>query len=158
VHAALLDTGLPACALRLELTETATVVAHTQIDAALTAVRALGVLLALDDFGTGYSSLAHVQRFQPDEVKLDRRFVQGLGRSPRDDTIAGAAVHLAKQLGCTVVAEGIEEHSQREAAVDLGCDHGQGYLIARPQPPEQLARLLARSSSAHPAARTASRV
>ena len=148
VRSALRRSGLPPGALTLELTETAIVGAHSQVDAALAQVRGMGVLLALDDFGTGYSSLAHLQRFQPDKVKLDRSFVQRLGRSPRDDAIAEATVKLARTLGSAVVAEGIEDGAQQAAAGALGCDYGQGFYFARPQPPEGFAALLEAGAAA----------
>ncbi len=146
VSSALHVSGLPAHALTLELTETAQT--SPAADTALHALRALGVRLALDDFGTGYSGMSYLQRFAPDIVKLDKCFVDGLGRSGRDDLITSALVSLALSLGSTLIAEGVESPDQARALTRLGCRHAQGYLFSAPRDPSQLEHLLATRSSA----------
>jgi EAL domain-containing protein (putative c-di-GMP-specific phosphodiesterase class I) len=105
---------------------------------AVTRLRRLGTAISVDDFGTGYSSLAYLQRFSIDELKIDRAFVRDLGRESSASALVAAIVAMARALGLFVVAEGIEETSQLEAVRALGCDAAQGFLIMRPQPPEDL--------------------
>jgi diguanylate cyclase (GGDEF)-like protein/PAS domain S-box-containing protein len=102
----------------------------------------LGVRLAIDDFGTGYSSLAYLRRFPVHTLKVDRSFVSGLGVDADSRAVVAAIIELAHALGLEVVAEGVEEQVQFDALVDLGCDRAQGFLFARPAPPEALAELL----------------
>jgi len=102
----------------------------------------LGVRLAIDDFGTGYSSLAYLRRFPVHTLKVDRSFVSGLGLDGDSRAVVAAIVELAHALGLEVVAEGVEEHVQLDALVDLGCDRAQGFLFAHPAPPEALLDLL----------------
>ena len=100
----------------------------------------LGVRLALDDFGTGYSTLAHVQRLNVDILKIDRSFVEQMTGNDRDREIIGAITAMAHALGMSVVGEGIETDRQLGAARPrLGCDEGQGFLLARPLPPDGVA-------------------
>jgi EAL domain-containing protein (putative c-di-GMP-specific phosphodiesterase class I) len=102
----------------------------------------LGVGLAIDDFGTGYSSLAHLKRFPIQVLKLDRAFVAGLGTDRSDTEIVRAVVSLGEALGLEVVAEGMETRDQLDTLLDLGCHLGQGYLLGRPVPSNELAAQL----------------
>ena len=104
----------------------------------LHALKDLGVRLAIDDFGTGYSSLVYLKRFPVDELKVDRSFVDGLGRDTEDTAIVTAIVQLAGAVGVQVVAEGVETDEQRDALLALGCRLAQGYLFAPPLPASQL--------------------
>lgn len=144
VFDALHESGLPGDALVLELTETAVMSAGPEISARLTELKALGVRLAIDDFGAGYTSLSHLRRFPIDMLKLDKAFVQGLGREKRDASIAEAVISLAHALGMTTVAEGIETPEQLQVLTELGCDLGQGWLFARAAPPADAAALIGR--------------
>lgn len=123
---------IPANRLRLELTETAAVTDVSE--AALSDLRAMGVLFAIDDFGTGHSSLTRLRHLPVGEVKVDRSFVAGLGVRPEDDAIVRSTINLAHSLGVEVVAEGVETPQILERLVDMGCDLAQGHLIARPMP------------------------
>jgi diguanylate cyclase (GGDEF)-like protein len=139
---ALASARLPAERLLLEITET-TLAEDTEATLArLQALKAVGVRLAIDDFGTGYSSLAYLQRFPVDVLKIDKAFVDGVARDESDAAIVRAIVALAEALGVRTVAEGIEEPTQCAALRALGCAQGQGYLFARPLPPDALAALL----------------
>jgi diguanylate cyclase (GGDEF)-like protein/PAS domain S-box-containing protein len=148
VTAALAESGLPAAALKLEVTETVAMEAGGLSIPTLQALRALGVRLAIDDFGTGYSSLAYLKRFPVDTLKVDRSFVNGIDRDEQDSAIVRSVVGLARSLGLTVTAEGIETQDQLEVLRTLACDEGQGYLFQRPQPAEVIGGLLQQLPSA----------
>jgi EAL domain-containing protein (putative c-di-GMP-specific phosphodiesterase class I) len=109
----------------------------------LASLRGRGARLVLDDFGTGNSGLAQMLRLPLDGVKLDKQFIQRLGVDARAEEIVRATVSLAHSLGLEVVAEGIETEQQDAMARMLGCDAGQGYLYARPMPPDMLRAWLA---------------
>ena len=134
------ETGLAAADLRLELTESALIEHLEPATAALERLRELGVKAVLDDFGTGYSSLSLLQRLPVSGLKVDRSFVASLGGTEEDDgnAIVSAIVGMAKALGLTVVAEGVETAGQAERVSELGCDLAQGYYFGRPVPAQDL--------------------
>lgn len=135
------EHGVAPSQLCLEVTETALIGELGEAKATLAALSGLGVRIALDDFGTGYSTLAHLQRLDVDILKIDRSFVEQIGASARDREIIGAITAMAHALGLSVVGEGIETDGQLGELAALGCDEGQGFLLARPQPAEQVAAL-----------------
>ena len=141
VSAALHDSGLPAEALCLEITETVLMSDAPAALRTLTALKALGVDLAIDDFGIGYSSLAYLKRFPVDTLKIDRSFVEGLGTDPLDLPIVQAVLSLGHTLGLDVVAEGVETPLQEKTLKALGCQRAQGFLYARPRRPEDVPSL-----------------
>jgi EAL domain-containing protein (putative c-di-GMP-specific phosphodiesterase class I) len=94
----------------------------------------MGAQIALDDFGTGYSSLSVLKRYPVSAIKIDRSFTNGLPDDADDLAIVTALTAMAKSLGLTVIAEGIETDSQHETLRTLDCDHAQGYLIGKPAP------------------------
>jgi EAL domain-containing protein (putative c-di-GMP-specific phosphodiesterase class I) len=118
-------------------------------------LRAHGLRLMLDDFGTGYSSLSYLRRFPLDSVKVDRSFVDGLGRDPQDAAIMRAIVEMCHCLGLPVVAEGVESPTQLEQVRRLGCEHVQGYLISRPLPAREAGAFLWLHMGSDAEARTA---
>ena len=139
---ALSRTGAHPTRLTLELTETLLMeTGHSATDI-LAALREVGVQIALDDFGTGYSSLSYLQRFPVDVLKLDRSFISGLGTEPSATKIVAATIDMARALGMSVVAEGVETAQQLQYLRDFACHFAQGYHLARPQPPEAIAALL----------------
>jgi diguanylate cyclase (GGDEF)-like protein/PAS domain S-box-containing protein len=138
------ETGVNAESLCLEITESVVMEQSHGTVATLAELKELGVQLAIDDFGTGYSSLGYLKRFRLDYLKVDRSFVDGLGRDPEQTAIVDAVVRLAQALGLGVIAEGVERPEQLAALRDLGCDLVQGYLFARPEPPEVAGELLDR--------------
>src|SRR5450759_2634760 len=114
----------------LEITESGTV--DTGIGP-LVELKTLGVSLALDDFGTGFSSLNQIRRLPPvDTLKIDRSFIEDLGRAPADVAIVAAVIGMARALDLAVIAEGIENEAQVQALRELGCERGQGFYFARP--------------------------
>jgi diguanylate cyclase (GGDEF)-like protein len=142
VAAALADSGLPATALVLEITETVLMHDTEATIARLTALKALGVRLAVDDFGTGYSSLRYLRRFPIDILKMAKPFVDGLDVDDEGRALARAIVELATSLKLACIAEGIEEPGQADALHQLGCGLGQGFHFARPMAPDAIAALL----------------
>jgi EAL domain-containing protein (putative c-di-GMP-specific phosphodiesterase class I) len=139
---ALLDNGLEPGALCLELTETTFMEDAGIHRETLAGIRELGVGLAIDDFGTGYSSLTYLKRFPVNVLKIDQAFVRGLGEDAADTAIVRSVIDLAHAVGLVVVAEGVETRQQLVHLRALGCDLGQGYFFARPQPAAELEELL----------------
>ena len=99
--------------------------------------------IAIDDFGTGFSSLGQLRRFPIDVIKVDRSFVQGVEHDAKDAAITANLVTLAHALGLVAIAEGIESNGQLESIRELGCDLAQGFLFARPVPPDEVSHVLA---------------
>jgi diguanylate cyclase (GGDEF)-like protein len=125
------ESGLPASALKLEVTESCIMDNDSSSDV-MDALKELGVQLYLDDFGTGYSSLSYLQRFNVDALKIDKSFVQRLTVDGGEGEIVSAITSLAHNLGLKVIAEGVQTPAQLEHLRELGCEFGQGYLFARP--------------------------
>ena len=139
--------GVKPSMLQLELTESAVFERREgrtgeSNEDAVSRLRELGVRLAIDDFGTGYSSLSYLKRWRVDYLKIDRSFVRDLVTDLSDLAIVGAIIAMARHLNIQVVAEGIEGWQQLEKLRHLGCNFAQGYLFAKPAPPEQCRRYL----------------
>ncbi len=147
VAEALLDSGLAAECLELEVTESAVMDCPDQAQELLTRLRNLGVRLAIDDFGTGYSSLARLRHLPVHKLKLDRSFVEGLPADSGDAAIAHAVVALGHSLGLRVLAEGIETQAQADFLQRIGCELAQGYWFGRPQAASDLASTLTRAAA-----------
>lgn len=140
VHQALERSGIHPWRLILEITETRAV---ADIEVALKALFELGevgVRVSLDDFGTGYSNLACLKLLPVSELKVDKAFVKDIADSPRDVAIVTAIVAMARMLGASVVAEGVETARQLAMLASIGCGAAQGYLIGRPMEPEELVK------------------
>jgi diguanylate cyclase (GGDEF)-like protein len=142
--------------LVLEITETSMLHSGADLRRRLDAIKDLGVRLALDDFGTGYSSLTWLQSVPADIVKLDRSFVAGLATDPGKAAIISAVLWLAKALGMSVIAEGVEEIEDAELLAKEGCPAVQGYLFSRPLEPEGMRKLLTGPIVEFPSPRPAS--
>ena len=119
-------------AFELEITESVVMGDQDDIFDRLSELKRLGVRLAIDDFGTGYSSLSYLRRLPVETLKIDKSFISGLGRNPKDRLIASATISLAQTLGLAVVAEGVETARQATHLRKLGCDLAQGYYFAKP--------------------------
>ncbi len=142
VAAALADSGLPARALVLEITETVLMHDTEATIARMQALKALGVRLAVDDFGTGYSSLRYLRRFPVDILKMAKPFVDGLDADEEGRALARAIVELASSLKLSCIAEGIELPAQALLLHELGCALGQGFHFARPMTAAALDELI----------------
>jgi diguanylate cyclase (GGDEF)-like protein len=137
VNAALVEAGLPASSLELEITESMVMEDPERVIDLLDKIRAQGIHLSLDDFGTGHSSLAYLKRFPIDCVKIDRAFIKDMPGNTDDVAIARTIVAMAKALDLTTVAEGVETAEQLELLKNMGCDQIQGYLFSRPLPADE---------------------
>jgi diguanylate cyclase (GGDEF)-like protein/PAS domain S-box-containing protein len=146
VHAVLLETGLTANRLELEITEGVLIGDFSRALSILRRLKALGVRIAMDDFGTGYSSLSYLQSFPFDKIKIDRSFVSNLDRSPQSAAIIRAVIGLGRGLELPVIAEGVETAEQLAFLTDEACDEVQGYLVGRPCPIADYAELVGRPS------------
>jgi diguanylate cyclase (GGDEF)-like protein len=140
------QTGLDPSCLHLEITETAIIDLDPDFLQQLGRIGELGVQIGLDDFGTGYASLIHLRRLPLTFVKIDQSFVQGLGTDQEDERIVSAVVDLAANLGLRSIAEGVETADQLDRLRELGCDQAQGYLFARPLPPDDVPGAIQRSA------------
>ncbi len=146
VSSVLAISGLHPSQLCLEITEG---MAMSDIDhtiRTLTDLKSLGVRLAIDDFGTGYSSLNYLKLMPVDYVKLDRAFVRDLENDPVDAAIVAAVMELARAVGMTVVAEGVETAGQLARLSAMGCPLVQGYYLSHPMSMDALSDLLRRQS------------
>jgi EAL domain-containing protein (putative c-di-GMP-specific phosphodiesterase class I) len=134
----------------LEVTESAVM---GKPDAAINVLRKLadqGIDLAIDDFGVGQSSFAYLRRLPVRELKIDKTFVTHLDESSEDRTIVSSIVDLGHRLGYKVTAEGVEGRASLDCLVKFGCDHAQGYFIARPMAVDAFDRFIAAASSPAP--------
>jgi diguanylate cyclase (GGDEF)-like protein/PAS domain S-box-containing protein len=145
VAAALSDAGLPAERLNLEITEAVLVDDSPATVELLRRLKALGLRISIDDFGTGYSSLSYLRRLPIDTLKIAKPFVDVVTNGTKDEALAQAVVALARSLQLEVIAEGIEAEAQLDLLVGMGCELGQGYLVSRPVPADQLLAIASRA-------------
>jgi diguanylate cyclase len=138
VHEILMETGLPAARLELEITESTIIADKPRALHILRQIKALGVTVALDDFGTGYSSLDTLRSFPFDKIKLDRLFMNEVETNPQTRAIVRAVLALGKSLDVPILAEGVETDNQLELLRREGCDEAQGFLLGRPGPHEEI--------------------
>jgi diguanylate cyclase (GGDEF)-like protein len=152
VHSLLLETGLAAGRLELEITEGVLIGDFSRAVSILRRLKALGARIAMDDFGTGYSSLSYLQSFPFDKIKIDQAFIANLDRNVQSTAIIRAVIGLGHGLSLPVSAEGVETKEQMNFLVRESCDEVQGFLFGRPQPIEAYAALVGREPSPHKAA------
>lgn len=125
-------TSFPAHLLKLEITESAIISDVNRATEIVTQLHDMGVCLSIDDFGTGYTSLAYLRKLPVDEIKIDKSFVMNMSHVADDEVIVRTLLDLAKNLGLSVVAEGVEDAETWRMLEDLGCDVAQGYFMSRP--------------------------
>src|SRR5262249_23864799 len=142
VELALEAANLPPASLKLEITESTAMENAEHTINILNRLKQIGVKLSIDDFGTGYSSLSYLHRLPFDTLKIDRAFVSRVGENGENSEVLQTIISLAKNLKMRVIAEGIETESQLAVLRNLGCDYGQGYLLAKPQSRENTEHLL----------------
>jgi diguanylate cyclase (GGDEF)-like protein len=142
VRRRLTESGLAPSSLVLELTESGLLRPDQRLRADLEELKGMGVRLAIDDFGTGYSSLSYLRELPIDLLKVDKSFVDGIAVSTQRLALVEVIIRIAKTLGLTVIAEGIESEVQRDMLVSMGCRYGQGYLLAVPMPADEAEALL----------------
>jgi EAL domain-containing protein (putative c-di-GMP-specific phosphodiesterase class I) len=135
VRTGLAAHGVPASGLVVEITETTMMIDPERATRVLHELHALGVAVAVDDFGVGHSSLAYLRDLPIEQVKIDRSFIFDYERG---EPIVRAVVDLGRSIGLQVVAEGVEDEATAIALRDMGCHVLQGFLFARPVPPEDL--------------------
>ncbi|MFP2769965.1 putative bifunctional diguanylate cyclase/phosphodiesterase [Oceanisphaera sp. KMM 10153] len=145
VRQVLHDTGLDASTLVLEITEDTSMWDTMGSIDTLQELRELGIEIALDDFGTGYSSFSHLRQLPLNKLKIDKSFVADLSTDPRAVSLVKTIISLAESLDMSVTAEGIELPEQQAQLQLLGCQLGQGYLLARPMPVEDMSDLLSQN-------------
>jgi EAL domain-containing protein (putative c-di-GMP-specific phosphodiesterase class I) len=130
------EIGVPPADLTLEITESLMMTDPDGSERILLQLAALGVRVAIDDFGTGYSSLSRLKRLPVTTVKVDRSFVQNMHHDGGDDAIVRATIELARNMGHSVIAEGVEHQQTWDRLLQLGCDQVQGHLLAAAMPAE----------------------
>jgi diguanylate cyclase (GGDEF)-like protein/PAS domain S-box-containing protein len=134
VEAVLRDTGFSPSLLELEVTENILLADDDSALKMFRRIQDLGVHIAFDDFGTGYASMTYLKKYPLDRLKIDKSFVCDLQANTDDAAIVRSTISLGKQLGLSVIAEGIEDHATAELLRSMGCEEGQGYYFGRPMP------------------------
>jgi diguanylate cyclase (GGDEF)-like protein/PAS domain S-box-containing protein len=141
VESALRSNAVDPSLLEIEITESVLLHEAPDVQRNLRALKVLGVRLAIDDFGVGYSSLAYLKRFEVDKLKIDRSFVRDVPEDIEGAAIVRAITQLGHSLGLTIVAEGVETHTQVSFLRECGCHKAQGYLFSHPVPAQRFAAL-----------------
>lgn len=142
VHTVLFETGLSPPRLELEITEGVLIGDFSRALGILRRIKSMGVKIAMDDFGTGYSSLSYLQSFPFDKIKIDRGFISNVDRNPQSAAIVRAVIGLGRGLELPIMAEGVETAAQRAFLSNEACDEMQGYLIGKPAPIEDYAKIV----------------
>jgi EAL domain-containing protein (putative c-di-GMP-specific phosphodiesterase class I) len=145
VRLLLQETGLPAQALELEITESLLIGDSDKLKPMFDALTGLGVVFSLDDFGTGYSSLSYLQRFPISNLKIDRSFINGIPANRDSVALTQTIIAMANALTLSVTAEGVEEEQQMRFLQEAGCREMQGNYFSKPVAAEDFERLLATS-------------
>jgi len=144
VNRILEETGFPAQRLILEITESLLMEENKQIHQSIATLHEMGVKIAVDDFGTGYSALKYLRDFPVDTLKIDRSFIQDISAGEGNANLVETIIAMARGMGLSVVAEGVEQAEQEAILRHLGCEMVQGFLYSRPVSPEALQSLLDR--------------
>jgi EAL domain-containing protein (putative c-di-GMP-specific phosphodiesterase class I) len=131
------ETGLDPCCLEIEVTERSIIMNNEMANQIITALAARGIRLHMDDFGTGYSSLSYLHRFPFNAIKVDRSFVGQIDQKIESKEIVQTIIHLARNMGMEVIAEGIESEKHVDLLRKMDCHVGQGYLFSKPVEADQ---------------------
>jgi diguanylate cyclase (GGDEF)-like protein len=150
IAAMMSEAGIAMSRLEVELTEGSLIKDMQQAASVIDGLKAMGITIALDDFGTGYSSLYHLREIDFDKVKIDRSFVQNIGRDPRAASYVEAMIGLGRSLHLQTTAEGIEDAEVLAKLEELGCTFGQGYIFARPLSGHDVRRSIRQVTSQNP--------
>jgi len=134
--------GIDPHRVNIEITETSYIEHPDTTMEILQELKKLGIGLWLDDFGTGHSTLTHLQKFPVDGIKIPKQFVSNVETDKRCRSIIRALIHVSHDIGLQVIAEGVEQESQRDFLARGGCDFVQGFLYSKPMEVEKLERLL----------------
>ncbi|MBI3711461.1 MAG: EAL domain-containing protein [Burkholderiales bacterium] len=145
----LLETGLPAHALQLEITEGLLMVEAEHLSSVFDSIKKLGVSISLDDFGTGFSSLSYLQRFPIDNLKIDRSFIREIPENQDSVVLTKAIIAMSSALGMSVTAEGVEKIEQLAFLKEAGCDEIQGFYYSKPVSTEDFTQLLVHYQKHH---------
>jgi diguanylate cyclase (GGDEF)-like protein/PAS domain S-box-containing protein len=137
------EVGLDTKYLELEITETALMDSIELSNQVFQALRSKGIKIAIDDFGTGYSSLSHLKHLNVDSLKIDRSFIRDVNDDPKDAAVVGAIIAMAKLMGLSVVAEGVETKEQLDFLRKRQCGTAQGFLLGKPTDAMETGALLA---------------
>ena len=143
-------TGFPAARLELEITEGILIEQPELALECLAQWKRLGVRISLDDFGTGYSSLNYLSRLPVDRIKIDKSLIHRMSAEVKTAAIVRAIISLGADLGCAVLAEGVESERQLTMLIGMGCQQVQGYLLARPARADKARALLAANQGKRP--------
>ena len=127
-------TGVTPSLIELEVTEDILLNDEQRVLDTFSRIQKLGVRLVFDDFGTGYASLSYLKKFPLDGLKIDRSFIRDLLTNSDDAAIVSSTITLSKQLGLSVIAEGIEDRATGDLLASMGCGEGQGYYFGKPMP------------------------
>jgi EAL domain-containing protein (putative c-di-GMP-specific phosphodiesterase class I) len=138
----LYEEGLPPEYLELELTEGVAVQDPQGAIATMNQLHDRGIRMSIDDFGTGFSSLSHLKKFKVYKLKIDQSFVRDISTDSEDKAIVSAIINMARSLGLTTIAEGVETAEQLEFLREQNCDEMQGYHFSKPLPAEEFRALL----------------
>jgi EAL domain-containing protein (putative c-di-GMP-specific phosphodiesterase class I) len=147
LHAIARETGVEPSCIHLEVTESAIMADSQQAAKVLASLRNIGFKIDMDDFGTGYSSLSCLHQFPIDVLKIDRSFIVNLNRGDDFAAMINAIVMLTRNLGISILAEGVETQDHISLLQGLGCQLAQGYFFSRPMPAEDVAEYLARDAA-----------
>ncbi|WP_373485011.1 EAL domain-containing protein [Acetobacterium malicum] len=132
IRTCLEDTGLEPQYLELEITEGIAMKTSQYVIRQLFALKNLGVAISIDDFGTAFSSMSRLKDLPVDRIKIDRQFIWGIGENPRDEAVIAVMIHLARELGLEVTAEGVETAAQLSFLQTEDCDEIQGFYFSKP--------------------------
>lgn len=138
----LLACGLQSSIIEFEITESTLIQSNATAKENIDALRTMGCQFSIDDFGTGYSSLTNLKEFNFDKLKIDKSFIDDIVNNHQDQVIVAATISMAKKLGLTILAEGVEYEDQAQILREFECDEAQGYLFSRPVTADKITQML----------------